>query len=688
MNNLEILAPAGSMDSLIAGVRNGANAVYMGAEMFSARSNAKNFSADEICEAIKYCHIRNVKTYLTVNTLIHDDELQNAVDLVKYAVSTGIDAIIIQDIGLANLLIETIPNIRLHASTQMSIHTPLGAKFLYDMGYKRVVLSREMSKKEIKEVAECCPVELEVFVHGALCMCVSGQCYLSAMIGSRSGNRGACAQPCRLPFKVEGGTGHDLSLKDLSLVHHLDELAEIGVTSAKIEGRMKRPEYVGCAVDVISNTCKNGFIDNNKLSMLNAVFSRQGFTDGYFTANLGRNMFGTRTKDDVISATNDVFSQIRQTYKDEKTIVPIKMQFIAKKNTPIMLTVKDDKNNIVVVKGNIPQIAIKVALSAERCITQLSKTGGTPFFVDGDIECLIDEGLSIPVSEINQLRKSALELIEQKRCTTRYVTINYIEIPKTKSNPKRRMPTNRALFPNSNVPEYCKSFELVYIPLNTSQNEIQRLIDNNFSVALEIPRCMFGKEKLVDRLLQNGKECGISDVLVSNIGAIPLAQKYGLNIHGGFGLNITNTASLLWAEKVGFSDIELSFELTVSQINVLGGNIKRGIVGYGHVPLMITRNCPIKNSGNSCQACNSTNTITDRKGVVFPIKCNFGCSELLNSVPIQMGDRLNEFTNIDFVMHRYTVENSVESFENFKVFNSREKSKNGFTRGLYYRGVE
>ncbi len=692
MNNLEILAPAGSMESLIAGVRNGANAVYLGAQLFSARSSAKNFNKDELKEAIRYCHIRDVKVYLTVNTLIHDDELENAINLIKYAANIGIDAIIIQDVGLAKLVRKAIPSINLNASTQMSVHTPMGAKFLYDMGYKRVVLSREMSESEIKEVSDFCrknssDIELEVFVHGALCMCVSGQCYLSAMLGSRSGNRGACAQPCRLPFAVQGGTGYDLSLKDLSLIHHLNELKQIGVTSIKIEGRMKRPEYVAAAVDCINDACKNGFVDNNKFSDLNAVFSRQGFTDGYFINKTGRDMFGKRTKEDVISATNNVFSKIKQTYLSENPSIPLKLIFTAKNKKPLQLTVIDDKNNSAVVAGNIPETAIKVALSQERCIAQLSKTGGTPFFAK-EIICDIDDNLSVPISEINQLRKSAIEIIEDKRAYVPQIQVNDIYLPISNPKPKSKTIKNRAVFSNSDIPKYFKNFEFVFVPLTTSQRELQRLINEGFNIALDIPRCMFGREKLVDNLLEKAKSYGINDILVSNIGAVPIAKKYGFNMHGGFGLNITNTASLLWAEDVGFKDIELSFELTVSQINDMGADIPRGVIVYGHLPLMITRNCPVINNGNICHNCKTPQFITDRKGIKFPIKCNFGCSELFNSVPLRMIDRINEFSNIDFVIYRYTVENSVEILEKSKVFNINNKSENNFTRGLYYRGVE
>ena len=282
MKKIEILAPAGSFDSVIAAVRSGADAVYLGEKSFSARSSAKNFDDEELKKATAYCHIHGVKVYVTINTIVFDDELEKLKKAIISAAEADVDALIVQNMGVARLAHELVPELALHASTQMSIHTASGVKALYEMGFKRVVLAREMSKKEIEKCCEI-PVELEIFVHGALCMCVSGQCYLSAMIGSRSGNRGACAQPCRLPFSVNNQKGgHALSLKDNSIVNYLGELQNMGVASAKIEGRMKRPEYVSAAVRACVEQRDFGFISDKTQEMLRGVFSRTGFTDAYY----------------------------------------------------------------------------------------------------------------------------------------------------------------------------------------------------------------------------------------------------------------------------------------------------------------------------------------------------------------------------------------------------------------------
>ena len=293
-NKVEILAPAGGMESLVAAVRCGANAVYLGTKEINARRGASNFDYDELEKAVEYCHTRNVKVYLALNILVTDSEMKAAYDTVKTALTLGVDAFIVQDLGLAKMIRKHFPTAVLHASTQCSVNTPDGFKKLEELGFKRAVIPREMSIDEIKEIRENTSLELEAFVHGALCMCVSGQCYLSSMLGSRSGNRGLCAQPCRLAFSADGSKTCDLSLKDLSLIRHIDELSKSGVMSLKIEGRMKRPEYVAASVTACKKALNNEY-DNNFEATLKSVFSRTGFTDGYFTGK-HYDMFGTRQK--------------------------------------------------------------------------------------------------------------------------------------------------------------------------------------------------------------------------------------------------------------------------------------------------------------------------------------------------------------------------------------------------------
>ena len=313
------------MESLVAGVRSGANAIYLGGKSFNARRNAGNFDNEEMKKAVEYCHQRGVKVYLTLNIIVSDEEMREAYNAVKDALSNGIDAFIVQDIGVAKMIREHFPTARLHGSTQMSIMSPSGAKAAEQMGFKRIVLPREMSLDEIGEIRENTSLELELFVHGALCMSVSGQCYLSSMIGSRSGNRGLCAQPCRLPFTAGGNATHALSLKDLSLVGELDKL--VGITSLKIEGRMKRPEYVSAAVSAVKKAIDGKYTPSDEF-MLRSVFSRSGFTDGYLNAKLGKNMFGTRQKEDVVSASSSVLKEIAKNYEKEVPLLPVNIDFV------------------------------------------------------------------------------------------------------------------------------------------------------------------------------------------------------------------------------------------------------------------------------------------------------------------------------------------------------------------------
>ena len=561
---IEILAPAGGMESIYPAVRMGADAVYLGAEQFSARAGAQNFSRQELKEAVEYCHIRNVRVYLAVNTLLRDPELKTALSLAEYAASPPVDGFIVQDVGFASLLREAAPKIRLHASTQMSVHTPAGAAALYDAGFSRVVLSRELSLEEIKEIHNASPIELEVFVHGALCMSVSGQCYFSAMLGSRSGNRGQCAQPCRLPFSVEGGTGYDLSLKDYSIVSRLKELEAAGVASAKIEGRMKRPEYVAAATAVCRYAADGKEIPEELAQKLEAVFSRSGFTDGYLTGELGRGMFGIRQKEDVEAATSDVLKELRQLYKDEKQTIPLDFRVEIHKGRPAALHGKDSEGHSAMAQGPAPQRAETLAVTEARCLEQLQKTGGTPFFCRR-LDAHIDPGLSLPVSELNQMRRAVVESLEKQRGQRRPAPFSTVAPPKGENHQASKKQKLRVWFEHDRVPDCMKGCDLVYVPLSTPPQRLEELLNQEVNLAVHMPRGMFGREDAVRRQLAQAEEIGVSHVWGGNLGALALAQETDMFIHGGFSLNIFNTASVEWCEDNGLSDVELSFELTAEQ---------------------------------------------------------------------------------------------------------------------------
>jgi putative protease len=687
----EVLAPAGSMESLRAAVRAGADAVYLGAARFSARAGAKNFDPQELREAVGYCHARGVKVYLAVNTLVLDDELQKAAALLREACVLPVDAVLLQDMGLARLLSRCAPGLRLHASTQTGVHTAAGAKALYGAGFRRVVLARELSIRETEAIHRECPIELEVFVHGALCMSVSGQCYFSSVLGSRSGNRGMCAQPCRLPFSVPGGTGNDLSLHDLSLIGRVDELERAGAVSLKIEGRLKRPEYVAAATRACRLAADGQPVPPELTEQLRAVFSRSGFTQGYADGKRGRDMFGVRSKEDVKSATESVLRPLREIYSSELQRIPVDFTLKIPYNKPMCLTVSDGEGRSVQVEGEIPEKARTVPTDAERCKKQLEKTGGTPFYVH-NIDCAVESGLAVPASELNRMRRDALARLTDLR--TERPAVPFAEYDMASPRKHRAGPMRlRARFRTDELPELAKQCELVYVPYTTDPHRLSFLLESGFHAAVELPRGMFGIEANVRRRLELARSAGIKDVWAGNLDGARLATDAGFAVHGGFSLNITNTEALEWYREFGLKDTELSPELTLTQAARVGGELPRGLLLYGRLPLMLCRNCPAANSGKSCANCREPE-LTDRRGIRFPIQCYGACSEVLNSLPLYLGDRFRDVDNMDFGLLRFSTENpqTVEKILSF-YFSAQggasfRAPEGTYTRGLYYRGFE
>ena len=685
MAKIEILAPAGGYDSVVAAVRSGADAVYVGEKRFSARASAKNFSDEELRHAVAYCHVHGVKVYVTLNTLVFDEEFEALAAAIRAAAEADADALIVQNMGVARLARQIAPELPLHASTQMSVHTASGVQALCEMGFKRVVLAREMSREEIKKAAKL-PIELEVFVHGALCMSVSGQCYFSAMLGSRSGNRGACAQTCRLPFSVNSQKGgYALSLKDNSLIPHLADMQAIGIASAKIEGRMKRPEYVAAAVRACVEQRDFGFITDQTAAQLRGVFSRTGFTDGYYTGKRGAGMFGTRTRDDVVSADEKLLAQIRQGYKDEYSHVPLSGSFSAKIGERAALTLTDGAHTVAVFSECKAEPAQKVALTAEKCRFQLGKTGGTAYLLDA-VSINIEEALSLPLAALNTMRREALEQMNRLRANRHHYQINNITIQAPEPyRPSAR--TTRASIPKTKIGKGFRACEIVFVPLFSDTREWERLQQEGYPLGVEIPRGMFGREEQIERQLRRAGEAGVTHALCQNIGAVYVAKQLGFVLHGGFGLNLCNTYDLLWAEETGLADVELSLELTFERINRLGGSIGRGIVSYGYLPLMLCRNCPAKSIGLDCKTCKNNSKMTDRKGKRFLLRCDGNSTEVLNCVPLYIAEKEISKLSTSFRVLRFTVENYVENVENAWEINDFSMLKDNFTRGLYKRGV-
>lgn len=679
--SLEILAPAGSREALTAAVRCGANAVYFGGKAFNARRNASNFSDEEIAEAIDYCHRHGVKVYVTLNTLASDGELFDASKEIEKICLAGVDAFIIQDLGLAEMVKEICPTVALHASTQMSVQSIEGLEILKEMGFRRAVLPRELSEKEIYNISQKTDMELECFVHGALCMCLSGQCLMSSVLGGRSGNRGLCAQPCRLPFGVNGKGGNNLSLKDLSLIDKISQLEKAGVTSLKIEGRMKRPEYVAAAVTACKNAI-NGTHNKEIDDALGAVFSRSGFTKGYFEGKLGKDMFGIRTKENV-EKSSSVLSSLSHLYDNENPLIPVNMHFEMQKDKPACLKISSGDFSAEVQSDILPSQAINKPITPEDAAARLSKCGGTQFYAE-NIECNIDDGLNMPASALNALRRDALNKIENKISEKEPVKINSFNFVAEKHKPSIRELHVRFL-DKEQIPKEIKA-QRVIIPLDTDDETVLRLVKTNVQVAAEIPVNVFSFGKLYLEELNRLKKLGVELAWACNIDGIKIAQNADMKFATGFGMNIFNSESLKIIEKFGAEDALLSSELSANKISNLGTDLRRGVLTYGRLPLMVTRNCPIKNK-LTCAECGRNSELWDRMNIKFPVRCKYGCSYILNSRPLCVYDRKNEFKNIDYDLLYFTTESASECVQIMKNYHNNTPPEYEYTRGLYYKNV-
>ena len=685
-NKPEILAPAGSYESLVAAVRSGANAVYLGTSAFNARMKADNFAGEKLKEAVDYCHARGVKVHVTVNTLVFDKELKTAKETIELIADSGADAVILQDLGLAYLFKQCANDIERHASTQMSVGTLSGVQLLSDLGYKRAVLPRELSESEIREIKDDTTAEIEIFVHGALCMCVSGQCYMSSIFGERSGNRGLCAQPCRLPFAVQGGTGNDLSLKDLSLVERMDDIVSAGIESLKIEGRMKRPEYVSAAVTSVK-CALDGNLERELTDKLRAVFSRSGFTQGYFESKLGRDMFGIRQKEDVTASTNKVLSELSRAYEKETPLIPVEFYLSVVEGEKISLSVSAMGKTCFVTDETIPEKALNKPMTKEGLSERIGKCGGTQFYAE-KIEVDLDDGLIVPASVINNLRRTALSELENKLTDVKSVAFTdvAIKIPSHEVNtpPKFHIRVSR----KDQIPDNLDNVENLYLPLNIDENSVESLKNSGVNLGVEVPRGIFGNEKTVEKLLIRAKSMGIKIAYCSNLDALAIAKKLGFDVHTGFSMNVANSLSVGVLESLDVKSLTLSPELTLKDLANIGGRVPRGIIAYGRLPLMLTRNCPIRN-GKTCQECKMSSFLTDRMGKKFPVVCNMGFSEILNSAPIYMADRMSEIKNMDFVTFYFTKEKKETCEAIIEAYKKGKKlsDASSYTRGLYYRGA-
>ncbi len=674
----EILAPVGAQEQLKAAVRCGANAVYLGVDNFNARRNADNFTTENLKDVVKYCRLREVKVFVTLNTLIFDKEIDELYKTVTSIAESGADAIIVQDFATVQAAKDICPEMPLHASTQMAVHNVAGAKLLEEMGFSRIVLARELSLEEIKAIRNEVKTELEVFVHGAHCMSTSGNCYLSAMLGERSGNRGLCAQGCRLNWTNTHNREYALSLKDMSYLDNIKDLMEIGIDSFKIEGRMKRPEYVAASVSSLKKAMNDEYYNKDTLR---SVFSRSGFTNGYLTGRRTVDMFGYRMKEDVTSA-NNVLKELQALYKDEIRPNKAGAKLILKKDEPSTLLFSS-KGRTVQVMGEIPQDPRTAPLSEEIAFRNLSKLGDTSFYLDS-LELENEASLTLPAAAINSLRRDAANLLENELTKKEYVinhTCPHIEnSEKNTSTPKTRIRLEK-------FSQYSDAFEkvdLLIIPLEEVLENLDEIETLPVKVAVELPQLIYpADENETLKKLSKIKKTGIVRGVTGNISGIAILKKAGFRIHGAHGLNITNSVSAKSYQNMGLEDITLSFELSEKNIKNIYTEIPDSAYIYGYLPIMLLRTCPQK-SADGCLGCNGKSVLTDRKGFSFPLLChNKKYSVLHNSVPLYIGDK--NISKLDFATFYFTIEDKKDCEKVFLSYLKGKTPEGKKTNGLYNR---
>ena len=691
---LELLAPAGSMEALHAAVQNGANAVYLGCGQFNARQSAKNFTPQALAEAIKYCHIRGVAVHLTLNTLVSDKETQEAITLIRYAANAGVDAFIVQDLGIIQLCRQIAPHIPLHGSTQMSVHSLPGVQFCAGLGMSRVVLSRELSREEIRYICQNSPIEIEVFGHGALCMSYSGQCYLSAAIGGRSGNRGRCAQPCRQSYGYSRWENkYPLSLKDNCTVQYVKDLEEMGVASLKIEGRMKRPEYVAGVIQVYRQAIDTGHVTKPMMDQLSTAFNRQGFTD-YYSGATGSNMFGIRDE----SKTDEKWAkEMRRTYEAAENPL-VKVVFdIAVKPGETVLTVADEAGHKCTVNGPAPEAARNGGLVHEDLAMRLSKTGGTPYACV-NVRTDIAPGLMLSAAVINGLRRDALNQLTVQRARHDGAPLGRpARLITYKGNTAPPEFTAQVTTREQITPKLLRfGLSVLYVPVHilTADMEFCYNLARHVNVCAVLPRIVHDGElaKLRQNLLDI-RRAGVREVLVGNVGLLFLARECGMAARGDFGLNLYSSGAVNFARDLQLRSACLSFEMTLPQIRDVSKGVPCEILAYGRLPLMVTENCLFRNRTGQCTCHAGPAKLVDKTGAEFPIvKDGDSCrSVLLNGKKLFWLDRQDDLARLGLWATRlyFTTENPREVDRVLSACADGAAFDPGAcTRGLYLRGVE
>ena len=691
---LELLAPAGSMEALRAAVQNGANAVYLGCGPFNARQSAKNFTPQALVEAVKYCHIRGVAVHLTLNTLVSDKEQEEAAALIRHAAKAGVDAFIVQDLGIISLCKALAPHIPLHGSTQMSVHSLPGVQFCAGLGLSRVVLSRELSREEIRYICANSPVEIEVFGHGALCMSYSGQCYLSAAIGGRSGNRGRCAQPCRQSYGYDRWENkYPLSLKDNCTVQYVKELEEMGVASIKLEGRMKRPEYVAAVTQVYRSAIDTGRVTRGMLETLSTAFNRQGFTD-YYSGKTGQNMFGIREDKE---ASERWYKEMRQSYETaENPLVPVEFQMIVHTGQSALKVIDSDGNSCTLY-GPAPEMARTMELTHDALASRLSKTGGTPYLC-ARVRSDIAPGLTLSAATINSMRRDILNMLTAQRARQDIPPLGRAErVPHFKGTSGTPELTVQVTAREQITPNLLQlNPAVLYVPLHilSADPDFTQALVRQVNVCAVLPRIVHdGELAALQQTLLSVKAMGVREALIGNIGLVIPVRECGMRARGDFGLNLYNSQAVNFARDLQLRSACLSFEMTLPQIRDVSKGVPCEILTYGRLPLMVTENCLIRGRTGKCTCSVGTAQLTDKTGASFPIiKDGNSCrSVLLNGKKLYWLDRQEDLSRLGLWATRmyFTTENPKEVDRLLSAYrNPTAFDPGACTRGLYLRGVE
>lgn len=662
--HVELLAPAGSPDALLAAVEGGADAVYFGGNLFSCRMRAKNFTEGELRDALTLCRDTGVRSYLTLNARLRDGELRDALDMAAKLWQWGADGLILSDLGFAEAVHRAIPEFDLHASTQLSCLSVSDAEALRARGFSRMVCPRELSLGEITRLAKDAPIGIEMFLHGAHCVSFSGQCMMSYAMGGRSGNRGECAQPCRLPFTVTDHPsptkdGYPLSLKDLSLAAHVKEILSSGVVSLKIEGRQKSADYVYGVTRIYRRLLDEGRnASPEEMDALAALFSRQGFSDGYFKGNYHK-MGGIRTDADAAASEGVTpFTGLRRA-------VPLSAVFTARSGEETSLTLSRGKYQVTV-RGEVPQAAEKYPLDEESAYAALSKFGGTPFTLSReDFSARIEGDLWLTKGQLGALRRDALASLRAINRTPVAPVLPKADLPRHRGA-SSRVGVFRTF---SQIPEEAFSyFDEIRLPLSEAVRVAEKAPGR--TIVPELPSILPDEEEATVRAALRALRA--KKTVAHTPGQIRLLQEMDITPVGSFRLTVMNRLSMETFAR-DCDAVELSPELPLGAVRSIGG--PAALTVYGRLPLMLTVRCLLSGGGDSCtlggtggglssrgrDGCHGV--LRDRTGVGFPVYSE-GCrSVVYNSVPLYMADRFPtvEALPLRELIFRFTSETKAEA---------------------------